>query len=174
MRPSRSPARKLRPVSNCSPNERPRASRKAPESSPAVVTPIFFGPITTAADRRSKSSTASTAKGKTRAAFPVTGATFHDWEDIAIDDAGHLYLGDIGNNDAKRDTLAVYEIDEPDPAISGSTVSPRRGWTLKFPGAPFDCESLFIWKDTVTSSRRYLMARTPKSFAFPSPIRTSR
>src|SRR6476661_248782 len=28
-------------------------------------------------------------EGNTRAAFPVTDATFHDWEDIAIDDAGH-------------------------------------------------------------------------------------
>ena len=27
------------------------------------------------------------------------------------------------------------------------SVSPKRGWKLKFPGAPFDCESLFIWKD---------------------------
>jgi hypothetical protein len=27
-------------------------------------------------------------EGNTHAAFPVTGATFHDWEDIAIDDAG--------------------------------------------------------------------------------------
>jgi hypothetical protein len=86
-------------------------------------------------------------KGVTHAAFPVTGPTFHDWEDIAIDDAGHIYLGDIGNNDAKRDTLAVYEIDEPDPAASTGDVSPKRGWMLKFPGAPFDCESLFIWKD---------------------------
>ena len=40
-------------------------------------------------------------EGNTRAAFPVIGATFHDWEDIAIDDAGHLYLGDIGNNDSQ-------------------------------------------------------------------------
>src|SRR6478609_4916671 len=35
-------------------------------------------------------------EGNTHAAFPVTGATFYDWEDIAIDDAGHLFLGDIG------------------------------------------------------------------------------
>ena len=66
-------------------------------------------------------------QGKTLASFPVTGATFHDWEDIAIDDAGHLYLGDIGNNDSKRDTLAVYEIDEPDPASGAVSVSPKRG-----------------------------------------------
>jgi hypothetical protein len=72
---------------------------------------------------------------------------FHDWEDIAIDDSGHLYLGDIGNNDAKRDTLRVYEIDEPDPHAGAVPVSVKRMWTLKFPKTPFDCESLFIWKD---------------------------
>jgi len=86
-------------------------------------------------------------EGNTRAAFPVTDATFHDWEDIAIDDAGHLFLGDIGNNDAKRDMLAVYEIDEPDPTANIGPVSPKGGWTLKFPNAAFDSESLFIWKD---------------------------
>ena len=86
-------------------------------------------------------------EGDTRAAFPVTGATFRDWEDIAIDDAGHLYLGDIGNNDARRDTLTVHEIEEPDPATNTGSISPKRGWKLKFPGAPFDCEGLFIWKD---------------------------
>ena len=106
-------------------------------------------------------------EGKTRASFPVVGVTLHDWEDIAIDDAGHLFIGDIGNNDAKRDELAVYQIDEPDPTTgNGSTVSPKRGWKLKFPNAPFDCESLFIWKDTAMSSRRCSRMRTPKSFAF--------
>lgn len=86
-------------------------------------------------------------EGKTLADFQVTGSKFHDWEDIAIDDAGHLYLGDIGNNDSREDKLAVYEIDEPDPMSGNGSVSPKRGWTLKFPNAPFDCESLFIWKD---------------------------
>jgi hypothetical protein len=63
-------------------------------------------------------------QGNTRAAFPVIGPRFHDWEDIAIDDAGHLYLGDIGNNDSKEDKLAVYEIDEPDPTAA-AVLSPR-------------------------------------------------
>src|SRR2546430_16943585 len=52
-------------------------------------------------------------EGNTRAFFSVIDVTLHDWEDIAIDDAGHLYIGDIGNNDTKRHTLAVNEIDEP-------------------------------------------------------------
>src|SRR5215510_2509748 len=48
-------------------------------------------------------------EGNTRAIFSVVDVTLHDWEDIAIDDAGHLYIGDIGNNNAKRNTLNVYE-----------------------------------------------------------------
>ena len=63
--------------------------------------------------------------GKTRGAFQVTGPRFHDWEDIAIDAAGHLYLGDIGNNDSKAETLAVYQIDEPDPASSDNLRLPE-------------------------------------------------
>jgi len=86
-------------------------------------------------------------EGNTRASFPVIGVTLHDWEDIAIDNAGHLFIGDIGNNDAKRDTLAVYEIDERYPQAGTGSISPKREWKLKFPGAPFDCESLFVWKD---------------------------
>jgi hypothetical protein len=86
-------------------------------------------------------------EGYTRAFFSVIDVTLHDWEDIAIDNAGHLYIGDIGNNNAKRDALTVYEIEEPNPQAGAGSVSPKRAWKLKFPGAPFDCESLFVWKD---------------------------
>jgi len=86
-------------------------------------------------------------EGNTRAFFSVIDVTLHDWEDIAIDNAGHLFIGDIGNNNAKRKTLAVYEIDEPNPQAGTGSIAPKRAWKLKFPGAPFDCESLFVWKD---------------------------
>ena len=65
-------------------------------------------------------------KGNTRASFPVIGVALHDWEDIAIDNAGHLFIGDIGNNYAKRKTLAVYEIEEPNPQAGTGSVSPKR------------------------------------------------
>ena len=86
-------------------------------------------------------------EGNTRASFPVIGVTLHDWEDLAIDSAGHLYIGDIGNNDSKRDALAVYEIEEPNPQAGAERISPKRVWNLRVPRAPFDCESLFVWKD---------------------------
>jgi hypothetical protein len=47
----------------------------------------------------------------------TVGAPNIDWEDIAIDDAGHLYLGDIGNNGGLLPIRSIYRIDEPDPAV---------------------------------------------------------
>src|SRR5215211_2680144 len=86
-------------------------------------------------------------EGNTRASFSIVDVTLHDWEDIAIDNDGHLYIGDIGNNDSKRNALTVYEIDEPNPQAGTGFIASKRAWKLKFPGAPFDCESLFVWKD---------------------------
>jgi len=87
-----------------------------------------------------------TREGKFVTEFHVTGVLLHDWEDISIDSEHHLFVGDIGNNNAARNHLAVYQIDEPDPKSFASTVPARRGWQLLFPKAPFDCESLFIWQ----------------------------
>jgi len=87
-----------------------------------------------------------TREGKIVAEFRVAGALLHDWEDIAIDGDHHLFVGDIGNNNALRDQIAVYQVDEPDPKSAHSTITVKRGWQLRFPQAPFDCESLFIWR----------------------------
>jgi hypothetical protein len=87
---------------------------------------------------------AITRQGQSLSEFRVTGAAIDDWEDIAIDDQRRLYIGDIGNNDAKRQELAVYQIEEPDPKSVGGAVRITRGWRLRFPKAPFDCESLFV------------------------------
>jgi len=43
-----------------------------------------------------------------------------DWEDIAADDQGHLYVGDIGNNGGLLALRAIYRIDEPDPGKPAS------------------------------------------------------
>jgi hypothetical protein len=87
-------------------------------------------------------SRAGTALGE----FRVVGARIEDWEDLAIDGEGRIYIGDVGNNDARREQLAVYEIDEPDPKSSRMLASVNRGWQLRFPKKPFDCEALFVWQ----------------------------
>ena len=85
-------------------------------------------------------------EGKLLAEFGVD-APNDDWEDVATDADGNLYVGNIGNNGAKRDWLEVHRLTEPDPAAASGTVpvlKVERTWRLRFPGKAFDCESLFV------------------------------
>lgn len=85
--------------------------------------------------------------GKTLASFKVD-ARNTDWEDIAIDDAGHLYLADTGNNKGKRTTVNIFQIDEPDPTQKpAGDLKVTCTWQLTYPQKPFDCESFFVWSD---------------------------
>ncbi len=86
---------------------------------------------------------AITRQGKTIAEFHVHGMKVKDWEDIAIDPDNNLYASDTGNNDCKRTEVAVYRFPEPDPK-SEKAVHVKDHWTLKYPGQPFDCESLAV------------------------------
>ncbi|HEY2953374.1 MAG TPA: hypothetical protein VGK40_12365 [Verrucomicrobiae bacterium] len=117
---------------------------------------------------------AITRSGKSVAEFPIV-AFVHDWEDIANDHEGHLYLGDIGNNDAKRTQIAVHQIDEPNPKDSGKRILVNKTWLMRFPKKPFDCESLFIWqghgyviskvfKDQLAEIYRFPLAQQKESF----------
>ncbi len=69
-----------------------------------------------------------------------------DWEDIAADDSGHLYLGDIGNNDGRLPIRAIHRIDEPDPAMpSDAPLKATASSFYRFPeGKRFDAEGLFV------------------------------
>jgi len=93
------------------------------------------------------------ADGSLIRTYPVKAPSCRDWEDIALDAAGHLYLGEIGNNGARFRQIAVYRLDEPDPTAplppgqKPPALPVNRTWQLRFPNAsPFDCESLFVYK----------------------------
>jgi hypothetical protein len=88
-------------------------------------------------------------KGKLLAEFRVS-ANNDDWEDIATDDAGNLYIGRIGNNEGRFDEVAVYRVPEPDmerKRTRPGRASPDKTWRIKYPAKPFDAESLFIHKN---------------------------
>ena len=88
----------------------------------------------------------------------VEGARNVDWEDIASDESGQLYIGDCGNNRNRRQDLLVYVIDEPDPAtaVKGRLRVPvkrrlpfRYADQRQFPDSTqlnFDCEAIY-WRD---------------------------
>ena len=87
--------------------------------------------------------------GKFLAEYPVANVRNNDWEAISIDDEGHLYVADIGNNDLKRDRAIVYRLDEPDPTAAGAkgkgaTLRVNQVWRLNYPDRPFDAESFFV------------------------------
>ena len=72
-----------------------------------------------------------------------------DWEDLATDDAGHLFIADVGTNTGERKEVQVLRIEEPDPRapLQGRPVPLRvtTTWRLAYPDdKPFDCEALFV------------------------------
>src|SRR5690606_28459365 len=75
----------------------------------------------------------------------VAGAEITDWEDI---DGGPcpegycLYVGDIGDNGAKRDAVTVYRV--PEPAAGASEVAGAVALQARFPGGARDAEGLFV------------------------------
>jgi hypothetical protein len=92
-----------------------------------------------------------------------------DWEDIAIDDRGHLYLGDIGNNLGALPVRAIYRVDEPDPArpvekpLAATAVS--RYALIR--GNRFDAESLDFDDGNAIVIAKYLDGREAELFAVP-------
>ncbi|MES2461326.1 MAG: hypothetical protein V4671_12150 [Armatimonadota bacterium] len=115
---------------------------------------------------------AVTSDGDREAVIKIPGATSVDWEDIAWgpgpDGKGDcLYIGDIGDNDGRRDDCVVYRIREPklreslslssreDPLPLEGPVVARR---FAYPDGPHDAETLLVHPKTgivyiVTKSR---------------------
>jgi len=61
---------------------------------------------------------AITPEGKLLGVYNLAGAKVRNWEDIAIGpgpepNVDYLYVGDIGDNNAKRKDVTVYRIIEP-------------------------------------------------------------
>jgi hypothetical protein len=109
------------------------------------------GPVLYALDR----------KGKSRGRWRVSGAQAVDWEDIAAGPGpqpgvSYLYIGDIGDNGAERDSITVYRVVEPsltdeDDSVTGNnqhTTGPAEAIRLKYPDGKHDAEALLVHPST--------------------------
>jgi hypothetical protein len=84
------------------------------------------------------------ADGSVLRRFRIHGIENVDWEDIAIDDAGHLYVGDIGDNFGRHESRTIYKIDEPDPMAEKKIVPAGvEAITFRYADNRSDCEALF-------------------------------
>ena len=102
---------------------------------------------------------ALTLDGTDLGAYPLTGATAVDWEDIAIGPkrgatGSYLYAGDIGDNAAElpgvmgtpRDHITVYRVAEPAaaPHAPGATLGGVEKFTLHYPAGANDAEAMLV------------------------------
>jgi hypothetical protein len=108
---------------------------------------------------------AITLRGKLIAEFPVS-ATNTDWEDIAIDDQGRIYLADIGNNLRNRMQVQVYRLPEPDPRGQIKPIVPDKTFQLTFPSGAFDTEGLFLVGDYAFIISKHLDGTHPGIYRF--------
>lgn len=78
--------------------------------------------------------------GSARASIRVTHARNRDWEDIGFWDA-KIWIGDIGDNGRKRDSVEAYWFREPKlsaPAVRAKKV------TLRYPDGAHNAEGMFV------------------------------
>lgn len=87
----------------------------------------------------------STADGTNIGEVKLTGANNDDWEDISSyrtnDGRNRLVIADTGDNDAKRNEVYLWVLDEPS-ANAKSAVADRV--TIRFAEGPHDVETLFV------------------------------
>src|SRR5688572_6453902 len=114
------------------------------ESSGLVASRRYPGVLWTHNDGGLQMLFAVTPSGHRLGAFGVPGNLL-DWEDIAIDNAGGLYLADIGSNGIVRTHVAIHRVSEPNPYNRFGNTKITRTWFLRFPeGRQQDCEAFFV------------------------------
>lgn len=104
--------------------------------------------------------------------FPLAGATATDWEDIAIGPkaggGNYIYLGDIGDNNAVRATIAVHRVVEPVSAAGGTiAVGTYQTLNLRYPNGARDVESIFV--DPIANELYFITKRrvVPEVYSVP-------
>lgn len=91
--------------------------------------------------------------------YAVAGATNHDWEALTVDDAGALWIGELGANDCKAQQR-LLQVAEPEPGGFGA-VEVVADYDLRFPDNPkpgcrtYNSEAL-LWLD----GHLYVFAKT--------------
>lgn len=80
----------------------------------------------------------------------VAGVPNIDWEDLALAPCGEdscLWVGDIGDNDARRGDLAMFRVREPIFDDEHESEQAPDVFPFAYPGGPQDAESLVVSGD---------------------------
>lgn len=125
------------------------------------------------------------SSGRGRGAWSVAGARNRDWEAAALGPcrqkgAWCLYIGDVGDNEARRPYVTIYRVAEP--AISDSTgmtvsLQVEGSMNVSYSDHPHDVEAMYVGVDgsmffitkrrlldSRNRPRRALIFKVPSSF----------
>jgi hypothetical protein len=90
------------------------------------------------------------SNGASRGTYTLSGASASDYEDIAVGPGpvsgrSYIYVGDIGDNGATRNTKQVYRMAEPTlgTGSQGGTLATEK-FTFLYPDGPRDAETLLV------------------------------
>jgi len=92
-------------------------------------------------------------EGRLLGIYRLKGARCRDWEDIALGPGpypqrSYLYVGDIGDNQARYPSITIYRVPEPaiDPnrILRESEIGPVDAIELTYPDGPKDAETLLF------------------------------
>lgn len=115
------------------------------EASGAAVSATHAGIIWTHNDSGEPYVYAVDRQGNARGRVRLTGAQVVDWESIDVGPCPSgqcLHIGDIGDNEGKREEVVIYRLAEPAPsATSSARVEAIRA---KYPDGPHDAEAFFV------------------------------
>jgi hypothetical protein len=89
-----------------------------------------------------------TPEGELIDTLVVKGAKNRDWEDLARDDQGNIYIGDFGNNLNQRKDLRIYKVNIPDDTVEEIhfNFQDQDQFPPERKNMNFDVEG-FFWKD---------------------------
>ncbi len=113
------------------------------ESSSLVVSSVHPGLAYTANDSGDGAFiyTVDMSTGDTVGVTTLSGVEPTDVEAMASGPGDTLYVADIGDNSASRDSVTVYWIDQPG---RGDTTVDARSATLEYPGGARDAEAVLV------------------------------
>jgi hypothetical protein len=86
------------------------------------------------------------AKGKIISSIEISNAKNKDWEDLSMDTSGHIYIGDIGNNNEKRKVFQIYKVHHND-LTKPSAIAEIIEFTFPDGHKTKDMEGFFIFSD---------------------------
>jgi len=105
--------------------------------------------------------------GETKGQVRVSGAAVRDWEALSVGPCpggSCLYVGDIGDDGAKRMQVTVYRV--PEPKAEDVMTAPADTFVFAYPDKAHDAESLLVTPDQslfiITKGHPTVLYRAPR------------